>query len=302
MKLRITIDGKVYEAEVEILETDDSAPEYPSYPAAPPPFVPAAMPEPVIGAAQSPDTTNGKNECRSPVTGMVIKVNVEAGQTVQPEEVVAVLESMKMEMQVTAPRMGVVKSVLVAPGSSVKVNQLLVELPLMIGPNASGFCTEEPETMPAFGAGAIPGILFVDHVAIAVRQGELDGQVRAYKMLGFREIHREEVHGSDQVREALLQVGDGPNLIQLLEPLSPDSPVQKMIDKNGGRGGLAHIAFRVKDARHAFDAMKANGFRIIDADPRKGSRGTTVFFVHPKSTEESPFGILIEIVEAPEGR
>jgi methylmalonyl-CoA/ethylmalonyl-CoA epimerase len=148
--------------------------------------------------------------------------------------------------------------------------------------------------------GDIPGIQFVDHVAVAVRQGELDGQVKAYEQLGFREIHREEVLGSDQVREALLQIGDGPNLIQLLEPLGPESPVQKMIDKNGGRGGLAHIAFRVKSARRAFDAMQASGFRLIDNAPRKGSRGTTVFFVHPKSKGQNPFGILIEIVEAPQ--
>jgi methylmalonyl-CoA/ethylmalonyl-CoA epimerase len=145
----------------------------------------------------------------------------------------------------------------------------------------------------------VPEILFVDHVAISVRQGELEGQVKAYEMLGFREIHREEVLGSDQVREALLQIGDGPNLIQLLEPLSDDSPVQKAIDKNGGRGGLAHVAFRVRSAQRAFDAMEANGFRLIDRAPRPGSRGTTVFFVHPKSQEENPFGVLIEIVEAP---
>jgi methylmalonyl-CoA/ethylmalonyl-CoA epimerase len=43
--------------------------------------------------------------------------------------------------------------------------------------------------------------------------------------------------------------------------------------------------------------MKANGFQIIDKGPRKGSRGTTVFFVHPKSRTENPFGVLIEIVE-----
>ena len=161
------------------------------------------------------------------------------------------------------------------------------------------------ENGTAFGDGilrTVPGILFVDHVAIAVRQGELDGQVRSYQMLGFREIHREEVLGSDQVREALLQIGDGPNLIQLLEPLNGDSPVQKMIDKNGGRGGLAHIAFRVKNAQHAFVAMHEQGFRLIDTAPRKGSRGTTVFFVHPKSKEDSPFGVLLEIVEAPESR
>ena len=149
---------------------------------------------------------------------------------------------------------------------------------------------------------AVPGIKFVDHVAIAVRQGELDSQVSAYKMLGFNEIHREEVLGSDQVCEALLQIGDGPNLIQLLEPLTLESPVQKTIERNGGRGGLAHVAFRVESAQKAFDAMQAGGFQIIDKDPRKGSRGTTVFFVHPKSRAENPFGYLIEIVEAPESK
>ncbi len=145
----------------------------------------------------------------------------------------------------------------------------------------------------------VPGIQFVDHVAIAVKQGELEGQVRAYEALGFREIHREEVRGLDQVREALLQIGNGPNLIQLLEPLTADSPVQKLIDKNGGRGGLAHVAFRVGNAQHAFAAMRAQGFQLIDEAPRQGSRGTTVFFVHPRSKAESAFGILIEMVEDP---
>jgi methylmalonyl-CoA/ethylmalonyl-CoA epimerase len=148
----------------------------------------------------------------------------------------------------------------------------------------------------------VPGIRFVDHVAIAVKPGDLEGQVSAYSMLGFREIHREEVFGSDQVREVLLQVGEGPNLIQLLEPLTPDSPVQKLIEKSGGRGGLAHVAFRVDDAQQAFDTMKSGGFQIIDKAPRKGSRGTTVFFVHPKSRTENPFGVLIEIVEDPEDK
>ncbi len=145
----------------------------------------------------------------------------------------------------------------------------------------------------------VPGILFVDHVAISVPQGSLEPQVSAYKLLGFRELHREEVRGTDQVREVLLQIGDGPSLIQLLEPLSPESPVQKLIEKNGGRGGFAHVAFRVKNAQAAFDSMKRSGFNIIDKAPRPGSRGTTVFFVHPKSRAENPFGFLIEIVEEP---
>src|SRR6478672_13734438 len=136
----------------------------------------------------------------------------------------------------------------------------------------------------------VPGIKFVDHIAIAVKAGDLDGQVKAYEMLGFREVHREEVLGGDQVREALLQIGDGPNLIQLLEPLTLDSPVQKIVEKNGGRPGVAHVAFRVANAQRAFEAMRASGFKIVDAAPRPGSRGTTVFVVHPKSRADHPFG------------
>jgi len=155
--------------------------------------------------------------------------------------------------------------------------------------------------VPAELAG-VPGIKFVDHVAIAVKPGELEGQVKAYQLLGFTEVHREEVLGNDQVRESLLQIGPGPNLIQLLEPLTPESPVSKLIERNGGRGGFAHIAFRVDSAQKAFDAMQAAGFSIIDKAPRKGSRGTTVFFVHPKSKAENPFGYLIEIVEDPNSK
>lgn len=143
----------------------------------------------------------------------------------------------------------------------------------------------------------VPGFLFFDHVAVSVRQGELEPQVAAYKAMGFKELHREDVLGGDQVREVLLQVGDGPNLVQLLEPLTPESPVAKQLEKNGGRGGLAHVALRVADIQKAFEYLQANGFKIIDKAPRKGSRGTTVFFVHPKTTENAAFGYLLEVVQ-----
>ena len=151
--------------------------------------------------------------------------------------------------------------------------------------------------MTSAQAEQIPGFLFFDHVAISVRKGELEAQVAAYQAMGFRELHREDVLGTDQVREVLLQVGEGPNLVQLLEPLSAESPVAKQLEKNGGRGGLAHVALRVKDAQVAFDALKQKGFKIIDKAPRKGSRGTTVFFVHPKTSETVAFGYLLEVVQ-----
>ena len=142
-----------------------------------------------------------------------------------------------------------------------------------------------------------PGFLYVDHIAIAVCRGELENHVKIYKQIGFTELHREEIEGTDQVQEVLLKIGDSPNLIQLLEPLSTFSPVQKQIDRNNGRGGLAHVGLRVKNAQAAFDFLKAAGFHIIDQAPRPGSRGTTVFFLHPKSHDDTSFGVLYEVVE-----
>jgi len=137
----------------------------------------------------------------------------------------------------------------------------------------------------------LPGFEFIDHVAIAVPAGQLDTVVERYKNLGFTELHREEVYGKHQVREVLLRIGTSENLIQLLEPLSEESPVAKQIEKNGGRGGFAHLAFRVKDIHQAYQQMKAAGFNLTQ-EPGPGSRGTMIFFVHPKD-----FSYLIEVVQ-----
>jgi methylmalonyl-CoA carboxyltransferase small subunit len=126
LKLRITIDGKAYDAEVEILDAEGSAPEYPPYPPAPAAYVAANSAELTV-APKASEVPASDKECRSPVTGMVIKIEAEPGRTVQVNDVVMVLESMKMEMQITAQQAGVVKSVPVTEGASVKVNQLLVE-------------------------------------------------------------------------------------------------------------------------------------------------------------------------------
>jgi methylmalonyl-CoA/ethylmalonyl-CoA epimerase len=149
-------------------------------------------------------------------------------------------------------------------------------------------------------AQSVPGFLFIDHFAIAVVPGEMEKQVAAYKMLGFHELHRETVE-EQKVREVMLRIGDGPNLLQLLEPTSPESAIAKQIEKNGGRGGFAHVALRVKCAREAFDAMQQAGFKLVDKSVRNGSRGTKIFFVHPRSRDDAAFGYLIEVVEVPDG-
>ncbi len=127
----------------------------------------------------------------------------------------------------------------------------------------------------------------IDHVAIAVH--DLDAAIDYYvKAFGATVDHREVVE-RDGVEEALLKVAE--SYIQLMSPTRPDSPVAKALDKRGE--GLHHVGYRVDDCAAALAAMVAAGAIPIDTAPRPGSRGTTVAFIHPKST----FGTLIELVE-----
>lgn len=125
MKLQISIDGKTYETEVEVLEEDaPRQPQYHSLPVARGPVSAASAPPQAQVAEEAADEAK---VCRSPVTGIVIKVNIAPGQTVQVNEPIMVLEAMKMETNVTAHCAGKVKNVRVAQGDSVKVNQVVVE-------------------------------------------------------------------------------------------------------------------------------------------------------------------------------
>ena len=94
---------------------------------------------------------------------------------------------------------------------------------------------------------------------------------------------------SDGVEEALIKVAD--SYIQLTAATRDDSPIAKFIQKRGE--GLHHVGYRVDDCAAALVDMVAAGARPIDTEPRPGSRGTTVAFVHPKGS----FGTLIELVQ-----
>jgi methylmalonyl-CoA carboxyltransferase small subunit len=129
LKLQIGIDGKTYEVEVEVLE-NDAQPRQPNT-ASYRPQPALVQPEPAVGGpAKAPaarETAEEAKLCRSPVTGIVIKVNVKPGQAVAENEAILVLEAMKMETKVTAHSAGTVKSVRVAEGGAVKANQAVVE-------------------------------------------------------------------------------------------------------------------------------------------------------------------------------
>ena len=127
----------------------------------------------------------------------------------------------------------------------------------------------------------------IDHVAIAVN--DLEAAISWYAdVFGAQVDHRERVE-RDGVEEALLKVAD--SYVQLLTPIRDDSPVAKYLASKGE--GLHHIGYRVDDCAKALEAVKASGGRVIDESPRPGSRGTTVAFVHPKTS----FGTLIELVQ-----
>ncbi len=125
MKLKVTVDGKVYEVEVEV------APE-------PPPTLPtflvqsasASMPAGAVPSGAAP--TNGDEAldegkvCRSPVSGIMVKSNVRLGQVIQPGDLLFVLEAMKMETEITAPIAGRVGEVKVNVGESVKSGQVVL--------------------------------------------------------------------------------------------------------------------------------------------------------------------------------
>jgi methylmalonyl-CoA/ethylmalonyl-CoA epimerase len=127
----------------------------------------------------------------------------------------------------------------------------------------------------------------IDHVAIAVR--DLEGAIAYYRDTYGVDVDHREVVESDGVEEALLKVAD--SYVQLLTPVSDDSPVAKYLERRGE--GLHHVAYRVDSCADALARVKAEGHKVIDEAPRPGSRGTTVAFVHPKTA----FGTLIELVE-----
>jgi methylmalonyl-CoA carboxyltransferase small subunit len=127
LKLQIGIDGKTYDVEVEITE-DDTAPK-PHYipPRGSATVLPAGPPATAAHAPVHEGAVDESKVCRSPIAGMVTRVNVQPGQQIQPNDLLLVLEAMKMETNVTSPVAGKVKTVTVAQSDGVQLHQILVE-------------------------------------------------------------------------------------------------------------------------------------------------------------------------------
>ena len=127
----------------------------------------------------------------------------------------------------------------------------------------------------------------IDHVAIAVN--DLEAAIDYYRTAYGVEVEHREVVERDGVEEALIRVAE--SYVQLLTPIRDDSTVAKFLATKGE--GIHHIGYRTDDVAAVLQRVKDQGYRVIDEEPRPGSRGTTVAFIHPKTA----FGTLIELVQ-----
>jgi methylmalonyl-CoA/ethylmalonyl-CoA epimerase len=134
----------------------------------------------------------------------------------------------------------------------------------------------------------------IDHLGIAVRS--ISDSLAFYRDVLELKLKAEEAVADQGVNVALLPIGE--TRIELLEPVSEDSPVGRFIARRGE--GLHHICYEVEDLTSKMDELRSRGVRVLDGYPRRGAEGKLVAFLHPASAN----GVLVELVEkarTPEG-
>src|SRR6478609_1447466 len=142
---------------------------------------------------------------------------------------------------------------------------------------------------------SVPSDLFtaIDHVGVAVP--DLDDAIAFYESTyGMRLLH-EETNEEQGVHEAMMAVGDSGSCIQLLAPLSPESTIAKFLDRSGP--GIQQLAYRVTDLEAVSAVLRERGMGLLYDEPRRGTSGSRVNFVHPKDAG----GVLVELVEPASG-
>ncbi|WP_328326748.1 methylmalonyl-CoA epimerase [Kribbella sp. NBC_00382] len=129
----------------------------------------------------------------------------------------------------------------------------------------------------------------IDHVGIAV--ADFDQAVRFYAETFGMTVAHEEINEDQGVREAMLSVGDSGSSIQLLAPITPDSPIARFLTQRGP--GIQQLAYRVRDIDAVSATLRERGAVLLYDEARRGTAGSRVNFLHPRSTG----GVLIELVE-----
>ncbi|MBE6073500.1 methylmalonyl-CoA epimerase [Selenomonas sp. GACV-9] len=133
-------------------------------------------------------------------------------------------------------------------------------------------------------------VLGVDHIGVAVSDLKEVGSFWS-DMLGLP-ANGEETVAEQKVTTGFFPTPNGSE-IELLAATDETSPIAKFIEKNGGRGGIQHIALRVDNLEAALADLKEKGVRLIDETPRIGAGGAKIAFVHPKASH----GVLLELCQ-----
>ena len=132
-------------------------------------------------------------------------------------------------------------------------------------------------------------LLRIDHVGIACRS--LEAAIERYVTVFGLAVVSQEVNEEHAEREAMLATDGGSAYVQLLEPLRPDTPVGKFLERRGE--GMHHVGFAVADVTAALASIGGAGVRLIDSRPRHGSMGASIAFLHPGDLG----GVLTELVQ-----
>lgn len=153
------------------------------------------------------------------------------------------------------------------------------------------------DAVPTLSA-ALGPVLAIDHVGVAV--ADLDAAIAFYgATFGLREVHRE-TNTEQQIVEAMLAPGpqaqdldrhSRPAQLQLLAPLSQESAIAAFLERSGP--GLQQLAFRVADLAAASNRLRSAGLRLLYPEPRHGTAGSMINFVHPRDAG----GVLVELVQ-----
>jgi methylmalonyl-CoA/ethylmalonyl-CoA epimerase len=133
----------------------------------------------------------------------------------------------------------------------------------------------------------------IDHVGIAV--ADLDAAIEFYSSTYGMRLAHQEVNEEQGVREAMMAVGDSGSCIQLLAPLTEESTIAKFLDRSGP--GIQQMAYRVTDVDAVSATLRERGLRLLYDEPRRGTAGSRINFVHPKDAG----GVLVELVEPAAG-
>ena len=130
--------------------------------------------------------------------------------------------------------------------------------------------------------------MHIDHIGIAVK--DLESAIKTYETILNTHCTKREIVGSEHVETAFFQTGE--SKVELLSATSEESVIAKYVERKGE--GLHHVAFEVEDIHAELDRLRAEGFTILNEQPKNGADNKLVAFVHPRDNH----GVLVELCQS----